>query len=378
MEASLKNSRAHPAKRHQACPGNVRQDRLDSTRCLRGGRASIRPDIRYLTLILTARCNLNCVYCYRGNQKSNDTMSEQVIDQAIALTSNAGGPLHIQISGGEPTLVPALVAHTARAVKTMRPAATLGMQTNGTRIDKSIARLAKQYSIQVGISLDGPARIHNQIRGAAKETLLGMRILEDLGIDFRVTTVVTGHNAEYLGSIALLLGAFSNARGLGLDLLVQKGSAMKNHVPAASPASIARASACLMANLGQINARRKVPITFREAEHVRQAANRTYHHGFCHGETGHSAAVTPAGEIYACGQTVGDPRFFAGTVDEPDFGELKRLGALAGSNTRTDCSGCSLNSRCPGDCPSRRFYNDKGNHDTVCAMYRTIRQELRG
>ena len=83
------------------------------------------PSPQYLILMLTNRCNLSCSYCYLGRHKKradlvhgtahdivNDTgmdMSKTTIDQALTLVDKDQKSLHVQLTGGEPFLVPHLV-----------------------------------------------------------------------------------------------------------------------------------------------------------------------------------------------------------------------------------------------------------------------------
>ena len=70
-------------------------------------------DIRYLILAVTSRCNLKCCYCYPAARGDGDDMADDLLDQALDIADH-GTPCHIQITGGEPTLVPDKIARIAR------------------------------------------------------------------------------------------------------------------------------------------------------------------------------------------------------------------------------------------------------------------------
>ncbi|MFK5953206.1 MAG: radical SAM protein, partial [Desulfobacterium sp.] len=131
----------------------------------------------YLILMLTDACNLECAYCYLGKHKSSHTMAPSIIDRAIDLALASGTPFHVQLSGGEPTLVPQAVCHAAQRLRTLSPTSTLGLQTNATCIDKAMADMMLRFHMDVGVSLDGPPHIQEKLRGKAKETFQGLQYL---------------------------------------------------------------------------------------------------------------------------------------------------------------------------------------------------------
>ena len=68
--------------------------------------------ISYLILAITSRCNLHCKYCYMDANRNGLDMADEIIDKAISISLIGEYPkkCHIQITGGEPTLVPAKIA----------------------------------------------------------------------------------------------------------------------------------------------------------------------------------------------------------------------------------------------------------------------------
>ncbi|MDD3582189.1 MAG: radical SAM protein [Desulfobacca sp.] len=333
------------------------------------------PTVRYLILWLTDDCNLHCRYCYRPPTATAQAMSTRIIDQALSLAAASGKPFHVQLSGGEPTLEPELIAYTADWVRGAALPATLGLQTNGTGIDAQLIRVIKQYRIQVGVSLDGPPAVHEALRGGFNQTYAGLRRLEDNEVEFRVTAVVSAENVGCLDRLALLLGGFSQARGLALDLLVNKGAAVNHAVLPATAKALQTAIAQLLRTLEMINQRRPVPLRWRELDTLREACQRQCPQDLCHACRGESLAVHPDGRVYPCGQTIGDPRFYAGTVEEVARERLNLLGKPRQPDHA--CDSCPLRNFCPGDCPSRRFYNGLPQSRLACHLYRAIWTYLR-
>lgn len=326
--------------------------------------------IHYLILALTLRCNAKCKYCYNGAPADEEDMSEAVMAQAISLAASDEAPFHLQLTGGEPTLAPTLIERAAVLATESGRCSSIGIQTNATALTPQLLKCFKAFKIQVGISLDGPPLIHQQQRGRVGETLRGLRLLEKNSIPFRVTTVVTQTNAAVLDQLVLTLAGFSNARGIGLDLLVNKGCAKNSdEIVPAKKRTLVEGLSRMAATLDAVNSHRTVPIQFRERDRL-ITAGPDEHTDFCHACKGESMAVQPDGRIFPCGQTLGDPRFNAGTVWAPCNKTLKALSI--GTSTLLRCRQCTLKARCPGDCPSRLYYNRFQNYKQCCDLYKTL------
>ena len=305
-------------------------------------------------------------------------MSRDIAEAGIRLAASSGLPFHVQMTGGEPTLEPGLIERVGGLIRKEAWPATIGIQTNGTLLEKSMIRIFKKYDIQVGVSLDGPPSIHETLRGKADATLKGLKLLSDEGVGFRVTTVITDKNVMALGELVLLLSVFPSAMGLGLDLLVRKGRAMKgdsvDHPP---PQELRRGLRSLAKALKWVNRNRPHPIELRELALLRQAARRKGASPFCHACIGESMAVHPDGTVYPCSQTVGDPDFALGTIDAIDALDETCLLRLGGYRLEGDaCGACPLSGSCPGDCPSRLYYNGTQKGKLACIMYQTLWEEL--
>lgn len=328
--------------------------------------------IRYLILALTTRCNLNCSYCYNGEAPPPQDMSSAVLQAAVDLAAQGGAPFHLQLTGGEPALAPDLIRLAARLGRETGRCGQVGLQTNATCLTAELVDSIKSYDIQVGVSLDGPLQVHQHQRGKAAETLRGMRLLEAAEIPFRVTTVVTQASAASLDKLIMLLAGFASARGVGLDLLVDKGRA--NRPGGAAPADTAtlqRGLQRMVIALDAVNARRRIPLQLRERDLLGRTRSET-DKGFCHAAAGESLAVDPEGRLFPCGQTLTDPQFAAGTVWAPQFNGLTALERC--QPPAADCRACALASICPGDCPSRLYYNAPSRSAQACVLYQTLWQ----
>ncbi len=330
---------------------------------------------RMLILVLTTRCNLSCRYCYMTASTSGSDMSADVLEKALNMIL-PGQPCHVQLTGGEPTLVPELIEKTAWLLRTRHTESSLAIQTNATLLTPDLLDLFKKCRIQVGVSLDGPPDIQQILRGKADRTYRGLQLLENLEVPFRVTTVVSQINVVHLPKLALLLSGFRQARGLGLDLLVGKGRAASINGPSpAHPEALSQAVAAMFNALVFINKQRERPLQLREMEMLLRKGGAGRVASFCHACRGECVAVNPDGRIFPCGQTLGDEKFAAGDVWNPDPAKLHVLsGRLL---TNADCRDCELGGACPGECPSRLHYNTPDGASLVCTLYKTLWNCLR-
>lgn len=327
--------------------------------------------IDYLILSLTGRCNLACAYCYNGSGRPGTDMKPGVLARAFALAASGSGPLHVQLTGGEPALVPELILQAADLAAGLKRACSLAVQTNATCLTPELADLFRDRFIQVGVSLDGPPGIQEKLRGRAGDTLAGLQLLEAAGVPFRVTAVLTAANTAGLDKLVLLLAGFGQARGIGLDLLVTKGRAAGPDSPRPpDPEKLEHGLRAMAAALEAVNSRRQNPLRLREQDMAIAALTGFKRKDFCLAAAGRSLAVAPDGRLFACSQTMGDERFGAGTVWEPQPERPGRLRGLALENS--SCGNCPFEENCPGDCPSRLLYNRRRDRLLACTLYRAL------
>lgn len=324
-------------------------------------------NIRYLILALTTRCNLGCSYCYHGDLPAQD-MSQATLRQGISLAASGAGPLHVQLTGGEPLLAPDLLCVAVEEILNLQRPTTIGLQTNGTLLTPQWAAFLRDHRVQVGLSLDGEPVINEKSRALTNDLLRGLGLLEACQTPFTVTTVATDFNASHLSGIPLLLAGYRQAKGFGLNILINKGRRLAR--PAGRNNFVSGVHE-LMTVLKQVNLRRTAPITFREMDSL-AAALQGKRQAFCYACQGESLAIHPDGTYYPCGQTLGDTAFSSRTIENTAAG-FRLLGHMR--QTGPSCKNCGLQGRCPGDCPSRLYYN-QGQPNLACDLYRAIYESL--
>ncbi|MFQ6038308.1 MAG: anaerobic sulfatase maturase [Candidatus Aminicenantales bacterium] len=119
-------------------------------------------------------CNMACAYCFYLKKASlfpqtrTHRMSEEMLEKTVRQVLQQGGPeVSFGWQGGEPTLMGLEFYRKAvRFQKAYGRGQTVGngLQTNGLLITKEWADFLREYRFLVGLSLDGPAHIHDRYR----------------------------------------------------------------------------------------------------------------------------------------------------------------------------------------------------------------------
>ena len=172
------------------------------------------PAFHLLSKPTGAICNLDCAYCFFLDKAafypgSKFHMSDDVLEQYIRqlIESHQTDSVNIAWQGGEPTLMGLDFYRRAIAlVEKYRPPGMRflhTLQTNGTLLDDEWAAFFKQHDFLIGISIDGPAELHDVYRvdKGGKPTfdrvLRGLRLLQGHGVDYNILTTVNRVNGDY-------------------------------------------------------------------------------------------------------------------------------------------------------------------------------------
>ena len=166
--------------------------------------------LQLLILQPTPFCNIDCDYCYLPNRDSKERMSDAVLRAALqrVFESGVGGKeFSVVWHAGEPLVVsPDYYRHAMDIIREKTPAGVTvrhSIQSNGMLLNDEWCELLKTYDVQIGISIDGPAPLHDARRktrsgkGTFAAGLRGIQKLHEHGIEFHVITVLTSASIEY-------------------------------------------------------------------------------------------------------------------------------------------------------------------------------------
>ncbi len=158
------------------------------------------PSLRYLELLITGNCNLNCKHCYIDRSNSAE-LSLDIITNVFEEFESVGG-LRLMVSGGEPilhkdfkTINRVIGGYDFRSI----------LLTNGVLLNKYIINELNFNEVQ--ISIDGLRGTHDQIRGEGcyDKALKSMELLLEAGIDVSAATMILKDNVEELDELGDIL-----------------------------------------------------------------------------------------------------------------------------------------------------------------------------
>ncbi len=168
-------------------------------------------ELKWLAFEITPRCNLNCIHCRTSASMGlKDRLTKQQIMDVMGEIATRYKPV-VVLTGGEPLLRRDLfdIADYIRE-KGMR----VGLATNGTLVNESLAEKIKEHVDIVSLSLDGStSKVHDdfrKVKGAFDATVRAARILKEKGVDFIINSSFTRrnqHDIENTYRLAKSLGA---------------------------------------------------------------------------------------------------------------------------------------------------------------------------
>jgi uncharacterized protein len=155
-------------------------------------------------------CNLRCNYCfYRQKAGMFDGKTHRMTDRTLETLIRecmAMGVSTFSWQGGEPAIMG--LDFYKRAVELEieygAPGTSVAnaFQTNGTLLDADWARFFAEYSFLIGLSVDGPARLHDHYRkdtsgkGTHRRVMDTAKLLRDNGVEFNILALVNDINVK--------------------------------------------------------------------------------------------------------------------------------------------------------------------------------------
>lgn len=166
--------------------------------------------IKLIVLQPTSLCNLNCQYCYVPGRKDSTRMSEQtlenviakvlrssIVDENVEFLWHAGEPLTVGIDFYKKVMT-YIQKHNNQDRRIRNR-----LQTNGTLLTPDWCEFLLENDFQIGISIDGPAMLHNRNRidwsgkGSHHLVMRGLKLLKEYGLSFGGLCVLTRESLNY-------------------------------------------------------------------------------------------------------------------------------------------------------------------------------------
>ena len=338
---------------------------------------SISREFQIFVKPVGSKCNLNCHYCYylekEGFNPNQNVllMSDDILERYIIQHLEAATEPVVLFSwhGGEPGL--AGIEFYRKAVSFQKkhklPGKKIlnGMQTNGTLLHEEWCSFLAEENFMVGISMDGPEKMHDQFRRTKtqdptfKSVLHGLKLLQKYQISTEVLCVVNAINVKHP------LEVYHYFREMGVGLLsflplVERLEKTGSGVSKASVPVVAFGKFLSLIfdewkekDIGLI----KIQI-FEEA--LRTAFKQDHSLCIFKKTCGGVPVIEKNGDFYSCDHYV-DPKHKLGNITRDSLVNLlehpqqKAFGQAKQKSLPQYCRECEVLDMCNGGCPKNRF-----------------------
>jgi len=304
-----------------------------------------------VTWEVTYGCNLSCIHCLSdsGAKRNNELATEaclEVIDSMAAMKV-----FQFNIGGGEPFMRPDFLdlmdyAHQKGIVTCI--------STNGTLIDKDVARRLDNKLVYIQVSLDGATPASNDIirgRGSFDKALQALEFLRQRDIEVSINTVLTRHSINELDRLVELAASF----GAKLRISRFRPSGRGKH------------------SWARLNLDREQLLTFSQwlGEHlavstgdsffsVSTEERRSLGLNMC-GACKLTCCLSPTGQVYPCA-FLQEAEFRAGKLPEDSFAGIWQDSPVFNSFRRLEiksCENCYRFDLCHGGCPAIAYHTQR-------------------
>ncbi|RPJ12156.1 MAG: anaerobic sulfatase maturase [Deltaproteobacteria bacterium] len=348
-------------------------------------------------------CNLNCDYCFYLKKESlypgsRFRMSDEVLEAYLSqlIAAHRTDTVTVAWQGGEPTLMG--LDFFRHAVELQNKHRRPGMrfentlQTNGTLLTDDWCAFLRENNFLVGISIDGPRRIHDVYRKdkggrpTFKRVLHGLRLLQRHGVETNVLVTVNRINAASPLEVYRFLRDEERVSWIQFIPAIER-----MHAGVVSPHQEGTS----------VSARSVTPeqwgnfLTAIFDEWVRNDVGRLFvqtfeaavrswlglgSSGMCIFDPtcGHGLALEHNGDIYACDHFV-EPSHLLGNILKTPMADLAtserqlRFGRAKLESLPRLCRECSVRFACHGECPKNRFLTTPEGEpglNYLCAGYK--------
>jgi uncharacterized protein len=384
-------------------------------------QATVEPGFHCVAKPVGPSCNLNCDYCFYLEKqalfsgKNVLRMPDDVLSAFIKnyIHSQPSPLVEFVWQGGEPVLAGLKFFH--KIIKFQKKYArhkTIqnSLQTNGTLLTDEWCRFLKENNFLVGISLDGPEKIHDLYRrdrkgaGSFAQVMKGLRLLQKREVNYNVMAGVARETAKHPLEVyrffkkaqvnfiqfTPIVERLPDTAGaaLGLRLAGPPSPGQPLEQTDVTPWTvlpedygeflIAIYEEWVRRDVGQI-----FVMNFEWALNAWLGLSSPVciHADQC----GRSVVVEHNGDVYACDHSV-YPQYHLGNVITVSFSDMisKSLstgfGILKEKELPRPCRACDALKACRGGCPKQRFLTNALGEERIpylCAGYRMFFLHIR-
>lgn len=362
-----------------------------------------------MTKPIGPRCNIDCTYCYYLEKerlfpdekkfRMSDEVLETYIRQLIETSLEAGMPeVNFAWQGGEPTM---LGVDYFRRVVTLQQkylprgvSLTNAFQTNGILLDDPWGEFLKENKFLVGISIDGPRKVHDRYRvtRAGQPTfdkvMKGLEVLQRHGVEHNALTTVHRANGGKGKEIYRFL------KGLGIEFM--------QFIPIAERSQGDHLASAPQVDMDPGNSVTQWSVSPRAyGKFLCDVFDTWFSHDIGriyvqHFDTqlglwmggpsslcifaetcGNALAMEHDGSVFSCDHYV-YPEYRLGNITETPLREMlwtsrqREFGTDKKDRLTAQCRGCNFRFACHGGCPKHRFAQSRDGepgHNYFCESY---------
>lgn len=372
------------------------------------------PGFHLLSKPSGSTCNIDCAYCFFLSKQAlypnaRSRMSEATHEAYIRqlLESQRSPQVTVAWQGGEPTLMKLeFFKRSIELVEThRRPGQEVQhtFQTNGLLLDDDWCRFFKQHDFLVGLSVDGPPKLHDAYRvdrrgkGTFDLVMHGWDCLRRHDVDFNILCTVNAANEAHGRDVYRFFRDDLGARWIQFIPIVERASAETLAIANQGWVDRPGQKRLLYTQSGNLVTDRSVGseqygrflIDVFE-EWVRHDVGSVYvqlfdvtleasfgRHLLCmHAPTcGDCPVLEYNGDLYPCDHFV-EPRFKLGNIHQTHMRALvdspaqRRFGQDKLDTLTAQCRSCTVRDWCNGGCPKDRFAlsrDGEPGHNYLCS-----------
>lgn len=337
----------------------------------------------YISFAPIHDCNLSCKYCYASGGKATPNyksqFNEEKIDQLLDYIYVKKYSQYFQykfdfVSGGEPFLNQELLELVLQKIRIKseqhKKKTTIFIVTNGTLLNTNNIKMIDQYDVFLGISIDGPEKIHNLNRvykngtGSYQNVVSGISTLKRLDVsnklkDAWAMVVVTKSSGSLVNIMesCIALGfrrmqmqiqrmspkSSFHFQLSDLEQLKQNYKELFSHLIAwAKQGDLTRIK--MIANDNDSFGKYLARLLLRKPVYYRCFAGKN------------KISVAADGKIYPCDSFCGETNFCMGSIYGSDqASSIREKFVQASVENRGRCSTCWARYLCGGDCYHNSF-----------------------
>ncbi len=379
--------------------------------------AGAPPAYHVLTKPTGAICNLDCTYCfflskealYPGSKfRMTDETHEQYIRQL--LESHRSERVTVAWQGGEPTLMGLDFFRDTLALveRYRRPGQIIEhtLQTNGTKLDEEWAAFFAEHGFLIGLSMDGPADIHDAQRvdkggkGTHDKVMRAARLLQAAGAEFNILCTVHKLNGDRGKEVYRFFRDEVGATFMQFIPIIERATPELIDIAEAGWGDNVEGRPLYTQSGSLVTGRSIGPQQYGDflvdifEEWVRRDVGSIYVQMFdvtlanfvgappslcIHSETcGRGPALEHNGDLYTCDHFV-EPRYKLGNINQTHMLDLvasprmQQFGLDKRDRLPRFCRECDVRFACHGGCPKDRFREDpygEPGHNYLCAGFK--------